>query len=124
MGPQICNTNSFSSAIVYIIIIRFAIKTFQNSYEFQSTGKVIDPSIICKVESGKSSVVKLFYCSQILFRISRKGIIAKLSLNSTQFQLNLRLMLALFQANPATHPPGKNFRSSSVLLQYNFKNTS
>ena len=41
--------------------------------------------------------------------------------NSTQYQLKLRLRLALFPADPASHPPGHPARTvvsktSSVLL--------
>ena len=52
---------------------------------------------------------------------------AKLSLNSasTQLQLKLRLRLALFPADPATHPARTVVsKTSSVLLQYDFKTTS
>ena len=34
------------------------------------------------------------------------GLFAKLSLNSTQLQLNLKLRLALIPLSPATQPPG------------------
>ena len=40
-----------------------------------------------------------------------ENLIAKLSLNSTQSQLKLRLRLALFPADPPTHPAT---RDSSV----------
>ena len=49
---------------------------------------------------------------------------AQPQLNSTQSQLKLRLRLTLFPADPPTHPPRTVVsKTSSVLLQYNFKTT-
>ena len=51
---------------------------------------------------------------------------AKLSLNSTQSQLKLRLRLALIPPDPATHPPGtvdSTLHDSSRQIQGCFKTT-
>ena len=45
-------------------------------------------------------------------------------LNSTQLQLKLRLRLALFPVDPATHPPGTVVsKTNSRVLQEYFKTT-